>query len=135
VGIGARARQWLLLCGLALAVVGMHHVPLAPHDTVVHSMAGETHAATLMAPATVAGPLEMFLSSDSGTGMGHDMPHLCVAVLCAAGGLVLLAWLLTVGTNDVPGRDHGLRPPVWQAWRLPRAAGRSLLTFVCVSRT
>lgn len=135
--MSARARQWLLLCGLALAVVGMHHVPLAPVDAAPHSMAAETHAAEAMmtpAAAELTGLPQAQSSGSSGTGMGHDLLHLCMVVLCATGGLLLLAWLLVSVTSGFPGRTPGLRPPTWQAWRLPRMTGRSLLTFVCISR-
>jgi hypothetical protein len=131
--MGMRARQWLLLCGLALAVVGMHHVPLAPHHATLQPAAAGIHAAEMLpAPADLP---EARSPSDSGTGVGHDLLHLCLVVLSATGGLLLLAWLLVAVTNGLAGRRPGLRPSVRHAWRLPRASGRSLLTFVCVSRT
>jgi hypothetical protein len=120
---GRRVRQGLLLCALALAVLGMHHVAFGQHESP-----HETHGAVM---ATSTNPTQP--SDDSGSGTGHELMHLCLAVLSAAGGL-LLAWLVVmVGARDhaAPGR---VRPPVWHAWRLPATVGRSLLASVCVLR-
>jgi hypothetical protein len=125
-----RARQWLLLCALVLSVVGMHHVAFTSHCSSHGATTGDSHAAampTALADTPVASP-----SKDPAPGGEHDLLHLCLAVLIAAGGLLLLAWLLTA--VDRPGH---LRP----AWLVthplppPRPAGRSLLTSLCVMRT
>lgn len=132
--LSRRTRQVLLLCALALSVIGMHHVPLSPHVT----MSVETHAAAMPAPhaespAIVAPQAQ--LTGDSGTGMGHDLLHMCLAVLHAAGGFVFLAWLLfAVGIGAFP---HTARFRLWsrRVWRPPGTTGRSLLAFICVLRT
>jgi hypothetical protein len=120
---------------LALAVIGMHHVPLSPHDT----MSGEAHAVTVPAPAAMSAAIgaapEARPAGDSGTGTGHDLLHLCVAVLGATGGFLLLAWLLIAVGAGAPSLTAGLRPWSRRVWRPPDTAGRSLLTFVCVLRT
>lgn len=127
-GTALRARQVLLLCALTLSVLGMHHVALPPpgagHSTAAESMTSMT-APAMEGMAPVAQP-----SDDSGTGMGHDLLHLCLAVLGAAAVFLLATWLLaTMGaTRADPG---GQRPPFPRA---PRAAGRSLLASVCVLR-
>jgi hypothetical protein len=113
-------RRGLLLCALALAVLGMHHVAFGQHESP-----HETHGAVITMSTSP--------SDDTGPDTGHDLMHLCLAVLSAAGGL-LLAWLVVmVGTraHAAPGRVH---PPAWHAWRLPATVGRSLLASVCVLR-
>jgi hypothetical protein len=127
-----RVQQWLLLCALALAVVGMHHVPLAPH-TMSHDSA---HTAAVM-PTTATTPAELpEIHSPAGpaSGAGHDLMHLCLAIMGAAGGFVLLAWLLmaTGGAGLAP--FGGPRVVAARLWRPPRRAGRSLLTSVCLLR-
>jgi hypothetical protein len=68
------------------------------------------------------------------TDMGHDMLHLCLAVLWTIGLLLLLIWLMVAvcGGSSPPAR---LRLPSWRVWRPPQTAGRALLTSVCVLRT
>ena len=92
----------LLLFGLALSVIGMHHLPLSPHAPT------EVHAVSTLV-------------------------HLCLAVLYAAAGLLLLAWLLTAVGAGVPATRLPLRAR--RVWRPPGTAGRSLLTSLCVLRT
>jgi hypothetical protein len=116
-------RRGLLLCALALAVLGMHHVAFGHHESP-----HETHGAVIAMSTSPTQP-----SEDTGSDTGHDLMHLCLAVLSAAGGL-LLAWLVVmVGTraHAAPGRGQ---PPAWHAWRLPATVGRSLLASVCVLR-
>jgi hypothetical protein len=120
------ARQILLLCALTLSVLGMHHVALPPHETAHSVMAAEsmaTPAMTDMSPA--AQP-----SGDSGTGMGHDLLHLCLVVLCAAAVFLLATWLLATvrATRIDPGNQRRSFP------QPPRVAGRALLASVCVLR-
>ena len=71
--------------------------------------------------------------ADCDTGMGHDLLHLCLAVLGAAAGLLLLAWLLLAICTDAP--MAGLLLWVRRVRRPPGPAGRSLLTSLCVLRT
>jgi hypothetical protein len=127
---GTRLRHWLLLCALVLAVVGMHHVALAPHGTSHAAPSSEAHVAAM--PAAPAGLSEALTSSDPTTDGGHDLLHLCLAVLAATGGLLLLVLLLGAGEKPRPLLTTlavtRLLPP-------PKPAGRSLLTSVCVMRT
>jgi hypothetical protein len=133
--LGRRTRQVLLLCALALSVIGMHHVPLPPHVT----MSVEAHAAAMPAPEAtspvVAATPRARPAGDSGTGMGHDLLHMCLAVLYAAGGFLFLTWLLIAVGAGASALAAGRRPWSRRVWRPPRAAGRSLLTLVCVMRT
>lgn len=104
---GRRFTQWVLLCALVFAVVGMHHVAAAetPHDA---------HSVSHQQP-----PHE------------HDALHLCVAVLVAAAAL-LFAWFLlhpalprlTVVATAAPLSPLQRPPP----------GGRPLLTALCVLR-
>lgn len=115
-GTATRARRILLLCALALAVLGMHHVALPPHGTVHPAMASEH--------MTTAQPAD-----DGETGMEHDLLHLCLVVLCAAATFLLATWLPAATSTPGPGALR--RPPVPRA---PKAAGRAILTAVCVLR-
>lgn len=125
-GTASRARQILLLCALTLSVLGMHHVTLPPHETGHSAMAEESMATPVMASMNpVAQP-----SADSGTGMAHDLLHLCLVVLCAAAVFLLTTWLLATVSTTRADPAHQ-RPPFPPA---PRDAGRSLLASVCVMR-
>jgi hypothetical protein len=124
-GTASRARQILLLCALTLSVLGMHHVALPPHETVHSTMAPAMTGPAMASTNPTAQP-----SGDSGTGMGHDLLHLCLVVLCAAAVFLLATWLLaTVRAIGVdPGNQRRSFP------RAPRVAGRALLASVCVLR-
>jgi hypothetical protein len=103
-----RLTQWVLLCALVFAVVGMHHVAAAetPHaEHMVSHQQQEPHE--------------------------HDLLHLCLAVLAAA-AVALTAWFLVRTAlprlaalpSELP-LSTPLRPP---------PGGRSLLTSLCVLR-
>lgn len=70
-------------------------------------------------------------ADDSGTGMGHDLLHLCLVVLCAAVVFLIGAWLLATTKATRAGPDDQPRAAFPS---LPGAAGRSLLASVCVLR-
>lgn len=123
---GKRVRQGLLLCALALAVLGMHHVAFGQHGTAHEPPSGGTHAGAMS-----TGPAQP--SDDSGSDTGHELMHLCLAVLCAAGGLLLMWLLMGRGTRARPSPGR-VRPPLGHAWGLPATVGRSLLASVCVLR-
>ncbi|HET6288512.1 MAG TPA: DUF6153 family protein, partial [Amycolatopsis sp.] len=112
--------RWLLLCVVALGLVGMHHV-------VTESGHGAGHSAVAMAdPCCADTP-----SHDDG---GHKGLHLCLAVLAAA-VLLVIAWLLvptgrTVSTwksRRGDGTASGRAPPRWRP--VPER-----LSFLCVLR-
>ncbi|MGW4402371.1 hypothetical protein ACWEHA_44315 [Amycolatopsis nivea] len=116
----------LLLFALALGVAVMHHVPSPDAGHAMTSqLSAEAHSLAPASPAPAA---------DSGMPAGeHSMLHLCLAVLCAAGALVLglLAFrrypaVKTVfdGTRGSPAAD-----------RPPDRRGRTVLTSLCVLRT
>lgn len=118
----------LLLHALVLLVIGMHHVPLISH-------CAPTMSAEVMPAAMVSvEQAEIQPSGNHCTDVGHDMLHLCLAVLWAISSLLLLIWfVITVGGGSA--LMARLRPPSWRVWRPPPTAGRSLLTSVCVLRT
>jgi hypothetical protein len=124
-------RRGLLLWALALAVLGMHHLALAPHPAGMachQPVLAETQAGVLLDPPSA-------MSADEpAPGAGHDMLHVCLAVLNVAGWLLLLASLLMAVRRMSPPATN-LRPRVVRAagWPL-RPAGRSLLASVCVLR-
>lgn len=124
----------LLLCVLAFAVLGMHHTPFL---TAHAAMADDSPAAAAMpeAPSSVSGMLEPPSAGDPAPGAGHDLMHLCLAVLLAATGLVLLAsWLVTTLSARTHVRRIGARSSTHPGNRSPPRAGRSLLTSVCILR-
>jgi hypothetical protein len=112
-----RIQQGLLLCALVLAVLGMHHLVLAPDDAAPQ-LCHQPAAPSSGAPATDT---------------GHDLMHPCLAILSAGAWLFLFAWLSTAFGD---GGLKAVRPRVLatQARRRRRSTGRSLLTSVCVLR-
>ncbi|MGW5722043.1 DUF6153 family protein [Amycolatopsis sp. NPDC003865] len=118
------ARRIVLLCALAFCVVAMHHVPSA------HGMPATTETSMHAAELPVAA------SGDHGPGMPaglHDVLHLCLAVLAAAGALLaaLLVWSQLRTPLFRPARPRGSPAP----GRPPDRAGRTVLASLCVSRT
>ncbi|WP_394620406.1 hypothetical protein JNUCC0626_15250 [Lentzea sp. JNUCC 0626] len=105
-----RLTQWVLLCALVFAVVGMHHVAAAetPHaeHTVSHQQEPEQ-------------PHE------------HDLLHLCLAVLVAA-AVVLLGWFLV--RTALPRLAAPLAEAPLSTPQRPPPGGRQLLTSLCVLR-
>ena len=134
-GMGRRTWQFLLLCALSLSVIGMHHVPLSPHCAPGVSMSAGTHAGSTSVSEATGPAVATMPDAQPSSGPGHDMLHLCLAVRWAASGLLILAWLLlAVGTGATNLAATRL---LWtrRVWRPPGAAGRSLLTSLCVLRT
>ncbi|MFC3453730.1 DUF6153 family protein [Amycolatopsis speibonae] len=119
------ALRWLLLCVVALGLVGMHHVIAGAG----HGAGHETAAVAMADPCCADTP-----SHDDGGPAEHSGLHLCLAVLAAA-VLLIVTWLLVrtermvragksrQGGGAAPGRD----PPRW------RPVLRHL-SFLCVSR-
>ncbi|MEU0880934.1 hypothetical protein ABZ345_20200 [Lentzea sp. NPDC005914] len=103
-----RATQWVLLCALVFAVVGMHHVAAAETPHAGHTMSQQQEQ-----------PHE------------HNLLHMCLAVLVAA-AVALTAWFLVRTAlprlaalpSEVPLSTPQRPPP----------GGRSLLTSLCVLR-
>lgn len=97
--------RWVLLCALALGMLGMHHLtglthgdPVEGHTAVASALRGDT-APRDIGPAAVAAPERYYYSgptvtapSTSGHGTEHHLlAHLCLAVLAATGvGLLLI---------------------------------------------
>ncbi|UJW36746.1 hypothetical protein L3Q67_32785 [Saccharothrix sp. AJ9571] len=129
----ARVQQFMLLCALTFAVVGMHHLLTAPSS---HHGSGQDTIATAPAVhdmATETAPQHGHHPPSSPAG-SHDVLHLCFAVLCSLSfGLLLLAmtWLRTALTTAPP--RPGLQV-LWTKWRPPERSGRSLLTALCIHR-
>lgn len=116
------ATRWLLLCVLFLGVIGMHHVATSGDMSSGHDMAPVTahhqHPSEEPAPSSP----------------GHDMLHLCVAVLCAVASLLLLAWLLVRSTPRKTARTPGASAWPRAPGHPPPVGGRALLSSVCVLR-
>jgi hypothetical protein len=112
--------RWLLLCLLLLGVVSMHHfVPPTHHEpAAIASMAMDptpTHHPDSPAPSPA-----------------HDLLHLCMAVLGAALGLLLLVLLLL--TPVWRTRTVALQRLIQRPNEPPGLSGRALLSSVCVLR-
>ena len=122
-----KAQQVLLLCALALCVAAMHHVTMSN---------GLSTAATSHVMTAVDGDMAAPVSGDHG---GHDpgapdMLHLCLAVLCVVGGL-LVAVAVFRWFSRRPGRHASTSPrgsPVRD--RPPDRRARVLLASLCVLR-
>jgi hypothetical protein len=157
-GPGAFLARWVLLGAVVLGVVAMHHVA-APGGAMADgamagvSMAGVSmghvvEAAAVGAHAAVEGaaagaaavetvaaaetPAAVETVAPAGMdGAMHSMLHLCLAVLLAMAGLLLVVMLVwRAGRPVVAGRSGsagGARPP-------PCRTGRELLTASCVLR-
>jgi hypothetical protein len=128
-----KLQQVFLLCALAVGVVAMHHVGMASaaEATTMHAMAEPGPQVEISLPAAGSG------EHDPGMPDGlHDILHLCLAVLCAAGAL-LLTVVVFLGISWFTARFSlaaKLRgPPV--RGRPPDRGGRSILTSLCVLRT
>ncbi|MEU0880437.1 hypothetical protein ABZ345_17685 [Lentzea sp. NPDC005914] len=113
--------QWLLLCVLFLGVVGMHHVAMGDDTSAGHGMtqAISHHEQAPEEPAPAP---------------AHDMLHLCVAVLCAFGSLLLLAWLLLSFFVPAVGRTASASAWPRAPEHPPPIGGRDLLSSLCVLR-
>ncbi|WP_410651502.1 DUF6153 family protein [Amycolatopsis sp. cmx-4-54] len=104
------ALRWLLLCAVALGLVGMHHV-------VAESGHDAGHSAVAMADPCCA-------DTPSHDGVGHDGHsglHLCLAVLAAV-VLLIVSWLLVRNGRTMAtwksrrggGPASGRNPPRWR---------------------
>ncbi|MFD4637587.1 hypothetical protein ACFWN2_09760 [Lentzea sp. NPDC058436] len=103
-----RLTQWVLLCALVFAVVGMHHVAAADTPHAEHTVSHHQEQ-----------PHE------------HDLLHLCLAVLVAA-AVVLLGWFLVPTALPrlvATGTESPLSTP-----QRPPPGGRQLLMTLCVLR-
>ncbi|OXM67419.1 DUF6153 family protein [Amycolatopsis vastitatis] len=127
-----RVQQVLLLCALAVGVVAMHHIGMAnAGSTAMHAMSAAAPQVVTAPPAAGSG------EHDPGMPDGlHDILHLCLAVLCAAGALLLavavflaVSWSTTTFSRAVRSRGSPSRG------RPPDEGGRDILTSLCVLRT
>ncbi|MGW7535425.1 hypothetical protein [Amycolatopsis sp. NPDC054798] len=117
------AQRILLLFALALGVAVMHHVPSPGSGHAMTSQMSVVEAHHAAAPA-----------ADSGMPAGeHSMLHLCLAVLYAAGALVLGLLALRRYTSVKLVFDGTRGSPI--ADRPPDRRGRTVLTSLCVLRT
>ncbi|NIH86566.1 hypothetical protein [Amycolatopsis granulosa] len=108
-------RRVVLLCLLALGLVGMHHI----------AGAAAPESPAMSVPADAGHPV-----GHQDHGMRHDVLHLCLAVLLA--GVVLgLGMLLRAIRTPPPSR----RPAGCPRSRAPgRPSGRAMLDHTCVLR-
>lgn len=126
-----RLQRGLLLCALALGVVGMHQL------VTTDAMPGMAMPVMSSSPAMDMGDVTTVTAiaaedhQHGGQGVVHDLMHLCLAVLCAAGAALLAFWLIRRCLAVVsPSSRAVARAPD----RPPKAGGRLLLASVCVLR-
>ncbi|MCR6488938.1 hypothetical protein M8542_39530 [Amycolatopsis sp. OK19-0408] len=136
-GLG-KVQQVVLLCALAVCVVAMHHVGLASGMPGVAGVTATHDMSDAGSQAAVAPPDIGSAEHDPGMPGGmHDVLHLCLAVLCAAGALLLtVAAFLGISrfTTTFSCAKH-LRGPPSRGRPTHRYGGRSILTSLCVLRT
>ena len=129
-----KVQQVILLCALAVCVVAMHHVSLSHcMGDPTSSTAASGFRPEMAVSAPVGGSGEQHPGLPDGL---HDMLHLCLAVLCAA-GLLLLALVACLGIswlNTAFPRSFGPRGSPRRG-RPPDRGGRGILTSLCVLRT
>ncbi|MGW4369344.1 hypothetical protein ACWEKT_27245 [Nocardia takedensis] len=133
-GVGTLLRS-LLLATLAVAVLGMHHVPGAEHSPQKGHGDGCCEVSRVEMPPAES-PVAASSVVDrqpSGHGAGHDLLHLCLAILAAVTGLILLVFA-------VAWRFPDERAMVWRR-RCARGFGRDpptptlrRLAVLCVLR-
>ncbi|MFD8495791.1 hypothetical protein [Amycolatopsis sp. NPDC059657] len=148
----AAASRWMLLSVLAFAVIGMHSL-ITVHPADTHSAPSGMVSAFAEAPGPAGSAARAMVdqvtaemdsaccpdhdaaANHSGSsGHGHDLLHLCLAVLVTLAGLVL-GWLLMRRARTAIGRrapnsavaSAGRGPP--RAWLV-----RDLLSSLCVLR-
>jgi hypothetical protein len=130
-----KLQQVILLCALAVGVIAMHHV--SPSHGMSDAMSSSTaRVSPGFEPEMVdCAPGSGEPDPCTPTGL-HDMLHLCLAVLCAAGLLllVLVAYLGTSWLNTTFPRSFGIRGSPRRG-RPPDRGGRDILTSLCVLRT
>jgi hypothetical protein len=128
-----KLQQVILLCAIAVGVIAMHHVSLS-HCTGDAAASSTTASGPEMAASTPGdGSGEQHPGMPNGL---HDLLHLCLAVLGAAGALLLalvaclgISWL-----NTTFARTFGLRGSPRRG-RPPDRGGRGILTSLCILRT
>lgn len=119
----------MLLAALVFGLLGMHSM-------VAHDPAHASHeSVTMTGAAARAMPVaDSPCCADHGDSPGHDMMHLCLAVLVAAAGLVI-GWLWWRRARPETG-GHGRQSTVTRLGRdppVPRAVG-DVLAALCVLR-
>ncbi len=126
------ALRWVLLVGVAFALIGMHN--LAATNPMHDVMRLEPVASASMPVADPSCCADHATAPGHDSGTGHDWLHLCLAVLGQIAGAVLMLLLVVGVTRWV--RDRGLPRPaaVARAPDRPPGNGRTILTSVCVLR-
>ena len=138
------ALRWVLLCALALGLIGMHNLAAGDpaHGSMGQIVMPSTPTAAMAANSTDAvgmsccgadHDLVMGLPGHH-SGYGHDMLHLCLAVLVAA-AVLTLAWLLW-RRGRTAWRHRKPTTSLPEAGRGPPLALRTsgLLSCLCVLR-
>ncbi|OLR95058.1 DUF6153 family protein [Actinokineospora bangkokensis] len=137
-----RLAQWLLLCAIAVGVIGMHHLTSADSGHAMSAaggvaMAGD-HASTGSAHDVTGTPAQDHATAVAAapeTPMGgHDVMHLCMAVL-ASSAVPLLLLLLALAAAMVLTGVVRAAAELRRRWRgPPPRTGQQVLALVSVLR-
>jgi hypothetical protein len=142
--VRASALRWVLLCALTFGLIGMHNLAAGDpaHASMGHIVMPSTLTATMPASSTDAAGMSCCGSDHNlgiglpghPSGYGHDMLHLCLAVLVAA-AVLIMAWLLC-RRGHTAWRHRKPRTSLPAAGRGPPLALRTsgLLSSLCVLR-
>nr|WP_198654022.1 MULTISPECIES: DUF6153 family protein [Nocardia] len=127
---------------LAMAVLGMHHLLFSVADATVHGAASHPVPAEARTnTGCCASPLpadEVESDSRGGTPAGeqhggHDLLHLCLAIMVAIAGVALVLIAL-IWSSPARVRCGGLCPGVGERARPPPGPTLRRLAVLCVLR-
>lgn len=137
----------VVVTGLLLGLVGMHHLSVAPHSGA--SLPGAPHSAASLpgtsppdahgGPAAAAShpaaaPLDGPVPPDDDGGHGSEVLHLCLAVLTALAILVVSTAVWWLPRPLTAARRVGVSRR-WTAPRAPPPTAPARLALLCVLRT
>lgn len=116
VGPKALAARWSLLCALAFAVIGLHHLASMCHHDDEPTVVVAVIATPLLLPAAPADDCcDGMPIGEFGVPPGsHDLLHLCLAILVAglALGMLLARWrVASLLPQPTTVRRRSPRPP------------------------
>lgn len=145
VGVRSKLARWLLLCAVVFGVVGMHHMTTATHASGDHGQVAQQHGVAGLShhgleveftasPAMAASDagccgihvLDMVSPAPAHPMDGHDLLHMCMAVIAAGAVLLLFTSHLMGPADTVTQSGSVLANSFGRGYPPPRTHGRSL---------